>query len=357
MKQENRLNQIKNSIAPLDASAMASAREHQNKLIKPLGSLGTLEDISVQFAGITGKVKNRIDKKIHILFGADNGICAEGVSSAPQEFTNWLISCYGAGRNAGINVLCKTHGIDLKLVDMGVKGNLDYSGIDNRRLMEGTNNFAKEPAIPFDTVLKAVEIGISYGDFASEQGYDIIGTGEVGIGNTTTAAACIMAALGITEPDLAVGRGAGLTDESFAGKKQIILSALNKHKPDKNNPLDIISKVGGLDIAALTGLYLSAAFHKIPIVIDGVISIAAALLAVGLNPNVKGYLFPSHLSEEPGYALAADFLGLKPYLSLNMRLGEGTGCPLAIGVITDALAIMSDMDTFDDLSLDSEFRV
>ena len=348
---------IKENISPLDSVAMDKAMERQNSLIKPLESLGKLEDISIKFAGITGQVCNSIDKKALFLFGADNGIYEEGVASAPQHFTNFLMSCYGAGKGSGINVICEKNNVDLHLVDMGIIGDLDYSNIDNKKLMNGTNNFLKTVSIPREKVTEAINIGISYAKYAKEQGYDIIGTGEVGIGNTTTAAACIMSSLAITEPDIAVGRGAGLTDEMFEHKKQVILRALELHKPDKNDAIDIISKVGGLDIAALTGLFLGAAYYKIPVVVDGVISISAALLASTVNSNVTQYLFASHISEEPGYKAAANALKLDAYLDLHMRLGEGTGCPIAMSVIDYALAVMNNMTTFDELSMDSNFRI
>lgn len=348
---------IKNKIEKPNETAKEKALAHQNDLIKPIGSLGELERISIKYAGITGEVFNKIDKKIVFLFGADNGIYDEGISSSPQHFTNFLMSCYGDGKGSGINVICKANNVDLKLVDMGIIGELDYSNIDNQKLMQGTNNFAKELSIPKDVVLKALDVGIQYAKYARDNGYNIIGTGEVGIGNTTTAAACIMAALGIGDPDLAVGKGAGLTDEMFENKKQVIKKALEMHKPDKNDAIDILTKVGGLDIVAITGLFVGAAYYKIPIVIDGLISISAALLASIINPLVKEYIFPSHVSEEPGYKIAADALDLTAFLNLKMRLGEGTGCPIAMMIIENALSVINNMTTFEELSADSKFRV
>lgn len=348
---------IENNIFGLDTKAMKKARERQHHLIKPIGSLGKLEDISVKFAGITGSVHNVVDKKVLFLFGADNGICEEGVSGSPQELTNFLMSCYGADKGSGINVICKHNRVDLKLVDMGIIGQLDYTNIDNKKLMNGSHNFLKGLAIPRETAEEAVNIGFSYAKYAHESGYHIIGTGEVGMGNTTTAAACIMAVLGIDDSDIAIGKGGGLTDEMFSHKKEVILKALCLHKPNKKDTLDILSKVGGLDIAALTGLFLGAAYFRIPIVVDGVISIAAALLAVNINENCKNFLFPSHLSEEPGYKIAAEELELKPFLNLNMRLGEGSGCPIAMHIIENALVVMNDMTTFQDLEIDGSYRV
>jgi nicotinate-nucleotide--dimethylbenzimidazole phosphoribosyltransferase len=191
---------------------------------------------------------------------------------------------------------------------------------------------------------------------AKRDGYRIIGTGEVGMGNTTPAAACIMAALEIDDPDLAVGRGGGLTDEAFDAKKRVIADALKKHKPDPADPLDILSKVGGLDIAGMTGIFLGAARHRLPVMVDGVVSIAAALLAGAAAPLSKKYMIPSHLSPEPGYAAAMRSLGFSPLVTLEMRLGEGTGCPIAMRIVDDALAVMNSMNTFDGVSLESKYR-
>lgn len=357
MEKTENYRSIKDKIKPLNKAAMEKALQRQNSLIKPIGSLGKLEDIGVQFAGITGEVHNKIDKKILFLFGADNGIFEEGVSGTPQHYTNLLMSWYGANKGCGITVICAHNHVDLKLIDIGIIGDIDYTNIDNRRLMEGTNNFAKGPAIPPKTVEEAIDMGIAYALQAKEEGYQIIGTGEVGMGNTTTAAACIMAALGVDDPDLAVGKGGGLTDDMLVTKKQVITKALALHKPEKDNAVDIISKVGGLDIAAMVGVFLGAAYCKIPAVVDGIISIAAALLATKLNQNVKHYLFASHISKEPGYQIAADALGLSSFLNLDMRLGEGTGCPMAMGIIENALAVMNNMSTFEDVNTDGTYRI
>lgn len=339
-------------IKPLDQKAMEIAKKYQSTLVKPPESLGTLEDISVQIAGITGKVKNRTDKKIHFVLGADNGIYEENIASAPQNFTNMLLSYYAAGQNCGINVLCDAVNVDLKAVDIGVIGKIESPNIIDYKLMEGTNNFAKEKAMPRDVAEKAVEIGISLAKYAYENGYEIIGTGEVGIGNTSSSSACTMAALGISA-DEAVGRGAGLTDEAFAHKKDVLARAVAMHAPYEDE-IDILSKVGGLDIAGLTGLFIGAAIYRIPIVIDGFISAVAALLAYKINPLTKGFMIPSHISQEPGYKKIIEFIGLEPILNLKMRLGEGTGCPLAMQIVDASLKIINEMLSFDASTLDEE---
>lgn len=350
------LEKIKSQLSGLNEEAMKQAAERQAQLLKPEGSLGTLEEISIRMAGITGQVKNRIKKKIVFLFGADNGVYEEGIAASPQELTHLLMNHYGHGSQCGINVICAANGVDLKLIDMGIIGEFDCPRIENHKLMNGTDNFAKGLAMSRETALKAVEIGFSYAKYAKENQYDIIGNGEVGIGNTTTAAACIMAALGITDPEKAVGRGAGLSDEAYAHKKEVIAKALKYHQPDSSDPIDILSKVGGLDIAAMVGLYIGAAYYRLPIVVDGVISIAGALLAYRFSPVVGQYMFASHISKEPGYVLAAQEMQLKPMLMLGMRLGEGSGCPIAMSVIDTAMAVMCDMNTFGDVEITSEYR-
>lgn len=348
---------IINGIRPLNECAMQAARERQDSLVKPAGSLGRLEEISIQLAGITGQVKNTLDKKIHFLLGADNGVYDEGIAAAPQEFTGLLMGFYARGVRCGINVLCERAGVDLKIVDMGVKGALSHPNLISHRLMDGTGNFYLDRAMSLDTAEKAIGIGIELAKYAADNGYSIIGTGEVGMGNTTTAAACIIAALGL-EADAGryVGRGAGLTDEAYAHKKAVISESLTRLKPDASNPADILSKVGGLDIAGLCGLFLGAAYYRIPIVVDGVISIAAALLAYRYNPLAREFMIPSHVAEEPAYRAAAEHMGLNPLLNLNMRLGEGTGCPIAIQLVEDALAIINTMNTFAETALDTDYQ-
>ena len=343
-------------IKPLDADAMTEARKRQNELLKPAGSLGGLEEISIQIAGITGKVKNKIAKKIHFLFGSDHGIYDEGVSASPQYFTKVLMQVYADGGGA-INVLCKNSGVELKIFDLGVKNLSYYNKINSnyKFMLEGTRNFLKERAMNLETAERVINFGIDLVRAAKNENFDIIGAGEVGMANTTPAAACIMAALGRYDENL-VGRGGGLTDEAFENKKRVIKSALNFHSPDKNNALEILSCVGGLDIAAMTGIFLGGALYRVPVVIDGVISIAAALLASKINFLSRDFMIPSHKSLEPAYSAAAVELKLKPFLYLDMRLGEGSGCPLAMQIVENSLAVMNDMKTFNEINLESEYR-
>ncbi|MDR3231351.1 MAG: nicotinate-nucleotide--dimethylbenzimidazole phosphoribosyltransferase [Synergistaceae bacterium] len=349
---------IIDAIHPTDPVVMREAAAYQDRLLKPAGSLGQLEAIAVQIAGITGRLHNRTERKIHFLFGSDHGIYDEGVSGSPQHFTRMLMEFYARDAGCGINVLCRQAGVDLKLVDMGVKDLAPHPAIDARyRLMpNGTENFARRRAMPRETATEAVKAGFELVGEAKEQGFQIVGTGEVGMGNTTPAAACIMASLGIDDPELAVGRGGGLTDEAFENKKRVIAAALKRHGPDPDDPLDVLSCVGGLDIAGMTGVFLGAAQHRLPVVIDGVISIAAALLACKIAPPAQDFMIASHLSKEPGSGIAAERLKLVPLLNLGLRLGEGSGCPIAMQIVDDALAVMNSMCTFDGVSLESEYR-
>ncbi len=345
-------------IRPLDAAAMAAAEEHQNRLLKPAGSLGELEAIAVRMAGITGKLHNTAERKVHFLFGSDHGIYDEGVSGSPQYFTKALMEFYADEAGCGIDVLCGHVGVELRLFDLGVRDLAPHPRIDatHRLMPNGTENFSRTRAMTPETAVRAVELGIELAGRAKAEGYRIVGVGEVGMGNTTPAAACIMAALGLEDPDEAVGRGGGLTDEAFDRKKCVIAEALRRHRPSPDDPLEILSCVGGLDIAAMTGVFLGAAVHRLPVVIDGVIAIAGALLAAKLSPLSKDYAIASHLSKEPGYAVAARALELTPLLNLGMRLGEGTGCPIAMQIVDDALAVMNRMGTFEGVSLESAYR-
>lgn len=348
--------EIIKKIEPADMEAINLATGRQKSLIKPLGSLGTVEDISVKIAGITRKVKNGISKKIVFLFGADNGIYEEGVSGSPQDLTATLMKNYAAGKKCAINVICQHFNVDLKLVDMGIKG--DISGdVDVIKLMPGgTENFLKMPAMPENITKKALEIGFEYAKYASDNGYSIIGNGEVGMGNTTTATACILALCGIKQSSEFTGRGGGLSDVAFERKKIVIDEALKTYDFDRNDILKILSCVGGLDIAAMTGLYLGAAYYRLPIVIDGLISASAALLAYRFTPFAKDYMIASHISEEPAYTLAINEIGLEPMLALKMRLGEGSGCPFAFSIIEGAMSIMNNMATFEELRVEDGYR-
>ncbi|SHE85378.1 nicotinate-nucleotide-dimethylbenzimidazole phosphoribosyltransferase [Tissierella praeacuta DSM 18095] len=351
----NLLKETISSINPSKDEAKKLAREKWDALVKPMGSLGTLEEATIKIAGMTGKVVNRIDKRAIVVMCSDNGVADEGVSSAPQIFTKVLTESMPKGVT-GVATLGKYANADIVTVNVGVIGEINDPRIINRKIADGTKNFVKEPAMTYDEAIKSIEIGIEIGDKLYGEGYDILGTGEVGIGNTTTAAA-VLSVLADLDVDITCGKGAGLTDEQHTNKKAVIRKGIELNKPNKEDPIDTIAKVGGFDIGGMCGLFLSAAKNKKPIVIDGFISSSAALCAVKLNPLVKEYIIPSHLSGEPGAKYVMEELQLKPMLNLGMRLGEGTGCPLAFQIIEAGMYTLENMGTFEEVSLSSSALV
>lgn len=344
------------SIAPANDEVIKDAWKRMDSLSKPIGSLGELEKIAVKISGITGKVKNKINKKITIVMSADNGVLVEGVSACPQELTAIITDNYTKGVT-GIGVLSNYAKADVCVVDIGVNANFNNPKIINKKIAYGTKNMAKEAAMSREEAIRAIEVGIEMVDKYVSEGYDLFGTGEAGMGNTATSAAVISVLSGI-DSDLIVGKGAGLTEEQFVNKKNVIKRAIELNNPDKSDAIDVLSKVGGFDIAGLCGCFLGAAKNRVPIVIDGVISSAAALCAYKLNPNVKDFMFPSHIPAEPGATCVMNEIGLKANLGLDMRLGEGSGCPIEFLVIESALCIMNDMHTLEEASIhNTEFFV
>ena len=344
------LQEVITSVSALDESAMAAARKRQAQLAKPPVSLGRLEDLSIQLAGITGQVHNKVEKKHLLVFAADNGVVAEGVSSAPQSVT--LMQTINLTRHkTGASVLAKHFGCEITVCDVGVNAEIKEPAVLNRKIAYGTQNIAKGPAMTRAQAEAAILTGI---ELAQNTEADAIGIGEMGIGNTTTSAA-VLAVLLDADVDAVTGRGGGITDDSFRKKKEVIRKAIAVNQPDKNDVLDVLAKVGGFDIAAMCGAFIGAAATHRPAVIDGFISAVAALCAVRLCPNVKGYLVPSHASYEIGYKLAMDAMQLRPMLLLDMRLGEGSGCPLAFQMLEAACAIVNDMATFEEANIDDGY--
>jgi nicotinate-nucleotide--dimethylbenzimidazole phosphoribosyltransferase len=349
------LNKVLTGIKPIDEEAKAEAGRYLDSLVKPIGSLGTLELLAAQVAGITGKKVNSFDKKCTIVMAADNGVHEEGVSSSPQEIT--AIQTINMTKGiTGICVLSQHAAAEICIVDVGVKGDIKRPGIIDKKISHGTKNMAKEPAMSKEQAVKALEAGIEVlGDLVNK-GYSLFGTGEMGICNTSTSSAVLMALTGI-DVEAAVGKGAGLLDEAFENKKRVIQKALEINKPDKNDVIDVLSKVGGYDIAGMAGCFLAAAYYRVPIVIDGFISSVAALAAYKLNPLTRDYMIASHHSEEPGYKYAMEVLGLEPILNLHMRLGEGTGCPLVFNIVEASQAVMKNMATFEQAAINDDFLV
>ena len=346
---QKELDALVRAVAPLDRSAMTAAEEHQARLAKPPGSLGRLEELSIQLAGITGRVHNALNKKQLLVFAADNGVVAEGVSSAPQSVTKQQTINLMRGKT-GAAVLAKHFGCGLTVCDVGVNADIYESTVLNRKIAYGTQNICTGPAMTREQTLQAILTGA---EIARTVDADVIGVGEMGIGNTTTSSAVLAVLLG-ADVEAVTGRGGGITEESFRKKKAVIRTAIEVNRPDRDDVVGVLSKVGGFDLAAMCGAFLGAAAARRPAVIDGLISTAAALCAVRLCPNVRGYLVPSHASFEIGYRLAMEAMDLRPLFDLGMRLGEGSGCPLAFQVLDAACAVINDMATFDEAGINDD---
>ena len=344
------LDSLLEKIKAPDQAAMDAARAYQATLAKPPESLGRLEALSIQLAGITGKIHNRMERTHLLVFAADNGVVEEGVSSAPQSVTlQQTINLTRA--KTGASTLCRHFGVGITVCDVGVNAEIHDKAVLNRKIAYGTNNIAKMPAMTREQAITAILTGAGV---AIHTEADALGVGEMGIGNTTTSAAVLSALLDVP-PEQVTGRGGGITDEAFQRKKEVIRRAIETNRPDKTDVIDVLSKVGGLDIAAMCGAFLGAAATRRPVVTDGFISAVAALCAVRLKPEARHYLVPSHASFEIGYTLAMQAMDLQPMLLLGMRLGEGSGCPLAFQVLDAACAIINEMATFQQAGIDDGY--
>lgn len=342
----SRISETVAAIRPLDATAMQSARERQNVLTKPQGSLGRLEDISIQVAGIQGRPRPDVSSKAIFVMAGDHGCVAEGVSAYPQEVTPQMVANFARG-GAAINVLARHVGVRVVVVDMGVAGECSDSQVITRKIGRGTRNFAVGPAMSVEEARRCVDTGIELFEAELARGLDLVGTGDMGIGNTTPSAAIIAAFTG-RSPAEVTGRGTGIDDKRLATKVSVIERALATNKPDPSDALDVLAKIGGFEIGGLAGVIIAAAAHRVPVVIDGVISSAAALIATGLAPQSRDYLIAGHLSVEPGHGAALDHMRLAPVLDLGLRLGEGTGGVLAMSLVEAAVKTLNEMATFSD---------
>ncbi len=394
-------------IQPLDEVAMEEARSYQDKLAKPLGSLGDLENIAVQLSGIRGRLHNSVDKTCVAIFSADNGVWEEGVASAPQSVTRMQTMNF-LRRLTGVGTLAKHFGADLLVVDMGIKEDIPAelyvkeplvavptdrnfkadgastdrtlksdcnfmadraaddtdmlelrvtNGLVDRKIRRGTSNLAKEPAMSENEAVSALAIGLEMAFAIDKAGYDIFGIGEMGIGNTTTSSAVLSALTGLPAEET-VGKGAGIVPQSFAHKKKIVDEVCARYGFSGQADIDVVdvlTKVGGFDIAAMAGAYLGAALCRRPVVIDGYISAVAALAACRLNPLAADYMIASHKSYEAGYMYAMVAMKKKPLLDLGMRLGEGSGCPLAFKIVEAACAIANEMATFEEAAINDDY--
>lgn len=354
MKSKKReLDFIINGITELDKNAIEKSKKRVDFLAKPLGSLGRLEDIAIKLAGITGKVKNKINKKCIVIMSSDNGVVEEGVASAPQSVTLAQTINFSRGLT-GVATLAKENNTDLMVVDIGVNTDKKIPGAIDRKIRKGTSNIAKGQAMSYDECIRAISIGVEMAKKAYDDGYSILGVGEMGIGNTTTSSSVLVSLTGCSIEE-AVGKGAGITKEAFEKKKWVVSEAIRVNKPNEKDIIDVISKVGGFDIAGMVGVFLGAAYYKVPVVIDGFISAVAALAAVRLNPLVKEYLISSHCSKEIGYNIAMKEMMLEPMLNLDMRLGEGSGCPIAFSIVEFSCAMMNNMGTFAEAEINDDY--
>lgn len=339
------LKKIIGEIEGADKEAVREAQEELDRKMKPNGSLGTLEDIAVKLAGISGFPVKKINKRCHIVASADNGVIEEGVSSCPLEYTR-IVSEAMLNRIAAIGLLTKTIGVDFNLVDIGIKDSIprDYPNLYRKNIKKGTNNFCKEPAMTQEECVKAIMVGVELIKEKAEAGYDIFSNGEMGIGNTSTSSAVLYS---FTKGDIdkIVGRGGGLSDSGLIKKKKIIVESCEKYDTFNMEPIDILAHVGGLDIACIVGMYIGAARYRKPMLVDGFISSVAALAACKIEPKIKDYIIATHMSEEPGMELVLKELGEEAFFNMKMRLGEGTGAVLAYPIIDCAIEVINGMKT------------
>lgn len=332
-------------IGPLDEAAAAAARARQDELTKPRGSLGRLEDLSVLMAGVQGTARPRLTDKAVVVFAADHGVTAKGVAPYPKEVTAQMVLNFLAG-GAGINVLARHTGTRVTVVDMGIA--TDYPerpGLIVKRIGRGTANIAEGPAMTRAQAEEALEAGIDVVEAESRKGLDILGIGEMGIGNTTPSAAIVAAFTGLPA-EAVTGRGAGVDDAGLARKVAAVKKSLETNRPDPADPITLLSKIGGFEIGGMAGAILAAAAMRVPVVVDGFIAAAAALIAAAVAPAVKPYLIASHRSAELGHAKALEKLGLEPLLHLGLRLGEGTGAALAVSLVEASVKVLNEMATF-----------
>lgn len=334
-------------IQPTDHRLLAQAQARLDRLTKPIGSLGRLEELAARYVMITGEMKPTLPRGVVFTFAADHGVTVEGVSAYPAAVTPQMVLNFLRG-GAGVNVLARHAGIDVRVVDIGV--NFDFEavpGLIHKKVMPGTKNLMVESAMSLAQAEQALTIGVELAAEAAQQGVGLIGTGEMGIGNTTasSAIAAVMTGRPVAE---VTGRGTGIDDAGHARKIDVIQRALDSHRMNSRNTMEVLAAVGGLEIGGLAGLMLGAAAARIPVVLDGFIAGAAALIAVGLQPRCKDYLIASHQSVERGHQAILEHLGLKPLFDLDLRLGEGTGACLGMSLVFAAIKIFTEMATFDE---------
>jgi len=340
-------------IVPVDLTLLAAAQQKLDNKTKPLGSLGLLEEFARRVAAIRGTLTPESAKKVIFTFAGDHGVVEEGISAFPKEVTPQMVLNFLNG-GAGVNVLARHAGVEVRVVDIGVD---HYFGLVpdliTRKVANGTRNFTKGPAMTREQAIDALEIGITLANAAAAEGVSMLGTGEMGIGNTTPSSAIIAAFSGLSVREL-THRGTGINDASLERKIQVIEQGLTINCPDPTDPIDVLAKVGGFEIAGIAGLILGGAASRLPVVVDGFISTAGALIASELNPHVREYLFAAHQSVEVGHRAMLERIGLEPILDLKLRLGEGTGAALAMGLVEAGVKVLNEMATFEQAGVTGE---
>ncbi len=333
------------TIPVLDTAAMEAARQRQALLTKPVGSLGRLETLSIQLAGMTATPRPTLTHKAIIVMAGDHGVAAEHVSAFPSEVTTQMVLNFLRG-GAAINVIARSVGARVVIVDMGIKEPLPpQAGLISVSVGRGTANIAQGAAMRREAAMRAINAGIAIVHHEIERGLNIVAVGDMGIANTTASAAIACALMGVA-PDTLVGRGTGIDDAGLARKVAVVRRALAVNTPNASDGLEVLSKVGGFEIGGMAGVMLGAAARRVPVVLDGFISTAAAMIAAQIAPAVKAYLIPSHCSEEQGHALMLGWLGLEPLFDYGMRLGEGVGAALAFPTLEVAARLLDEMATF-----------
>jgi nicotinate-nucleotide--dimethylbenzimidazole phosphoribosyltransferase len=335
--------------APLCAESMRAAKAKWDGVAKPLGSLGRFEEMVTRIAGIQGTPDVRAEKKGVLVLCGDNGALAQGVAMTPGEVTAIMAEFIADGRSS-VCRMAETAGADVIAVDMGMFRRVNAKKLMDRRVSDGTNDFTNGPAMTSEQALQAINTGIELVKSCAEQGYKILATGEMGIGNTTTSSA-IAAVLLDRDPQDVTGRGVGLSDEGLARKIAAVEKAIRVNLPDKNDALDVLQKLGGFDIAGLAGVFIGGAVYRVPIIIDGFISSVSALTAVRLCPHVMDFIFPSHVSAEPAGSAVLSALGFEPFITAGMRLGEGTGAVCMFPLLDMVLSVYHTACTYADIGM------
>lgn len=333
------------SIPAINKDAAQAAQDRQNQLTKPTGALGILEDLSIRLAGMTGKVRPRFHKKGVVCMAADHGVALEGVSAYPVEVTGQMVMNILEG-GAAVSVLARQAGAEVVMVDVGVTVDLpEHPALVNRKVARGSASMLKGPAMTREQAEKAIQVGIDIVNEKIDQGWDLVATGDMGIGNTTPSAAITAVITGLPVEQV-TGRGTGVTDEGLKHKIEVIQAAIKLNNPNPADAMDVLCKVGGYEIAGLAGVILGAAARRVPVVVDGFISGAAALIAAGISPDAANYIIASHQSVEIGHRAVWTKLGLRPLVNLEMRLGEGTGAVICFHIVEAATRILDEMATF-----------